>query len=154
MEGKTFDRWARSLAASASRRRAVAGIVGASATLLTGASLLEAKSRGKRRGKKSRPNGNNGGGEGAGTEKVVICHRNKGRKGYTLIEVGAPAAPAHEAHGDAICETRECFVPVGCEDGECVYEVDEGASCDEFAPAAGRCNAEGVCEELEPAPVE
>jgi hypothetical protein len=158
MEGNTFDRIIRNLATGSTRRRVLGGVIGSTAAVLAGAAVLEAKPKGKGKrngkGKKKGQNGNNGGGGGAGTEKVFICHRNNGRKGYTLIEVGAPAVPAHERHGDTVCETRECFVPVGCEDGECTYAVDEGASCDEFAPAAGRCNAEGLCEALPPAPEE
>ena len=154
MNGNTFDRMARHLGTDASRRQMLGGLIGAAAAMLTGGAALEAKPNNKGR---RRNNGNNG--QGAGTEKVQICHFTNGRKRVKVITVARPAVKAHLAHGDTLfvdccfdrqCDDRECFTTIGCVAGECTYEVDEGASCDDFAPAAGVCNAEGECEELPP----
>ena len=42
---------------------------------------------------------------GDGQEKVTICHQ--GDEGPETITVGAPAVPAHLAHGDTLGECSE-----------------------------------------------
>ena len=46
---------------------------------------------------------------GAGEEKVTICHIPPGNPDNAhTVTVGAPAVPAHLAHGDTL---GECFTP-------------------------------------------
>lgn len=157
MDGTIFDRIAKRLGSDASRRTLLGGLLGMAA--LAGATGSEAKknnSRGRRRNNGNNGNGNGNNGGGAGTEKVQICHRTNGRRGFRLITVGAPAVPAHERHGDTVCDEPEddCVVVTGCDDdGACTTgPAPEGTPCDAFFPAAGVCNAEGECEELPIAP--
>ena len=156
MDNKHFDAITQALATDGSRRRVLGVLVGGVAAL-AGAATLEAKrggngkSRGRGRGRNNGGNGGNGNtnGNGAsqGQEKVTLCHRNNGKKGFNLITVGAPAVAAHERHGDVICETEDvCSVATGCDDdGACVFgPADEGTAC-EIDGEAGSCNAEGIC---------
>ena len=102
MEGNTFDRIIKRLGADASRRVVLAGLIGTTAAALTGASASEAKRNNNRR----RNNGNNG--QGAGTEKVQICHRNNGRKEFQP-DLGWPSGGARTSaprRHDLPCTSR------------------------------------------------
>jgi hypothetical protein len=167
MDGKSFDRIVMRLGTDASRRQLLGGLIGAAAAVLAGATVLEAKPRGKGKGKgrkKGQGNGNgngnggngngNGNGQGLGTEKVQICHRNNGRRRFNLITVGAPAAAAHERHGDTVCDEEEladCEVFTGCDDdGECVAgPAPEGTPCvtvdGNGEEVSGTCDEDGAC---------
>jgi hypothetical protein len=146
MEGNTFDTITRTLAAGLTRRRMLGGLIGTTAAVLAGAATLEAKPMGKAKGK-NKTNGNGGNGRGAGTEKVQICHRNNGRKGFKLITVGSPAAAAHERHGDTVCEPTVCQTVTGCEIAEdtgdlaCVFGAveDNTVACETDAGDVGTC---------------
>ena len=147
MEGNTFDTIARILAAGSTRRRMLGGLIGTTAAVLAGATALEAKPKGQAKGKNKNNGNGNGNGRGSGTEKVQICHRNHGKKGFKLITVGAPAAPAHERHGDTVCESQACNTVTGCEIAEdtgdltCVLTPveDNSASCELEGGGTGTC---------------
>lgn len=145
MDGMTFDRLSKRLSSESSRRRVLGGLIGGAAAVLAGATTLEAK-----RKSNARANGNGNGnnqGQGAGTEKVQICHRTNGRRGFTLITVGAPASNAHTRHGDTVCDLVTCQTVSGCDDdGACTYEpVAEGTECVTEDDVAGTCDGAGAC---------
>ena len=167
MDNRKFDTITRALAANGSRRR-VLGVLAGGIAALAGAATLEAKrggngkSRGRGRGKgddgDDGGNGGNGRGRGRGREKVFVCHRN-GKDEFKLIRVGAPAAPAHERHGDVVCEELACQTVTGCGvdevsgDPECTYEADAGAEGDQCVTEDGEdgiCDDAGVCVGGEP----
>jgi hypothetical protein len=140
MDGTQFDTIAQRLAAAATRRRLVAGVLG-SAALLTGALAgVDAKKGGNGKGKK----------KAKGKTKVFICHKNDG--GFDLIRVGAPAVKGHTKHGDIVCEAGVCQTgnPTGCDQatGACTgfALAPEGTDCtaegDEVPHA---CDGEGNC---------
>ena len=153
MDDKRFDTFAQALAADGSRRR-VLGILAGGVAALAGAATLEAKRGGNGKGKakgRGRGNGGNGngnsGGQGGAEEKVTLCHRNKGKKRFNLITVGAAAVPAHERHGDVVCTTEDvCSVATGCDaEGLCVFtEAEAGTPC-ELDGVAGECDNGGNC---------
>jgi hypothetical protein len=173
MDDRKFDTITQALATDGSRRRVLGALVGGVAAL-AGVATLEAKrggkgkarGRGKGGGRGNGGNGNgngnggngdnggNGGnGQGRGRTKVFVCHRN-GNDEFHLIRVGAPAVPAHERHGDVICEALDCQVVTGCEvdaetgDAACIFEADASAAGDECVAedgATGTCDAEGTC---------
>lgn len=151
MEGMTFDRITKRLGGDASRRRVLGGLIGGAAAVLTGGLALEAKAKnngkGKANGRRKNGGSGQGGGQAGGAEKVQICHRNNGRKGYNLITVGAPAAAAHERHGDEVCAQQACAAVTGCdEDGACVYEdAAAGTECVTGDNLPGTCDNGGNC---------
>jgi hypothetical protein len=155
MDDKKFDRIAQALASDGSRRR-VLGVLAGGIAALAGAATLEArrggngKSRSRGRGR-GRSNGGNGNGGGGGQEKVTLCHRNNGKKGFSLITVGAPAVPAHEAHGDIVCELLACQTIAGCGlneesgDAECRFEAAaDDTACVTEEGLEGTC-VDGEC---------
>jgi hypothetical protein len=155
MEGNTFDRITKRLGTDASRRQMLGGLIGTTAAVLAGAVVAEAKphknknkgkAKDRNRARKQAANDNGNNGRGAGTEKVQICHRNNGKKGPNLITVGAPAVPAHERHGDTVCEQVACQTIAGCavdDDGAitCTYEAvaDEDQVACSVDGDAGTC---------------
>jgi hypothetical protein len=147
MENTTFDRIIARLDAGTPRRRLLAGLLGTTAAVLTGAAGSDARKT-KQKGRKHHI----GYSAGGGAEKVQICRRNRRRKSYSLIAVARRAVPAHRRRGSIICPVPpECFVITGCSgngSSVCAIEPDEGAPCNDFYPAAGVCNAEGECTEL------
>jgi len=163
MQDRTFDTITQALATDGSRRRILGALVGGVAAL-AGAAALEArrggngKARGRGRGggrnSGGTGNGGNGGnGQGRGRTKVFVCHRN-GNDEFRLIRVGAPAVPAHERHGDVVCEDLDCQTVTGCEVDEesgeaaCTFEADaaaEGDACIAEDGETGTCDAEGTC---------
>ncbi|MFN8594323.1 MAG: hypothetical protein U0031_22960 [Thermomicrobiales bacterium] len=145
----TFDRLSKRLSSESSRRRVLGGLLGGTAAVLAGTATLEAKRKSNARANgngNGKGNGNNKG-QGAGTEKVQICHRTNGHRGYTLITVGAPASNAHTRHGDTVCDLVACQTVSGCDDdGACTYEaVAEGTECVTEDNVAGTCDSTGAC---------
>jgi hypothetical protein len=127
MEGERFDGIVRRLTTAGSRRGLIGGIVatavGGTAAALLGESPVGAKS-GKSKGKgHGKGNGKGKKGKGKGQEKVTLCHN-----GHT-ITVGAPAVPAHQAHGDTLgpcpCEGKNnndpCTIPSTGGPGVCCF---------------------------------
>lgn len=117
-----------------------------------------------------------GSGAAAGEPKVQVCHRPPGNpNNYHTITIGAPAFPAHLAHGDLVgacldlcatlcddgnmctadsgvpnTETGRCECvssPVDCNDGNgCTADSCEPASgCQNVADTGAACNDEQVC---------
>ena len=91
MEAKRFDLLARGCAGDTSRRQVLGRLLGATAALLTGATLAGSdvarakKGKGKAKG--------HGKGKKNGQPKVALCHN-----GHT-IRVAAPAVDAHLQQG-------------------------------------------------------
>ena len=91
----------------------------------------------------------------AGQPKVDVCHRT-GAGGFNLINVAAPAVPAHLAHGDHLLLTfwadhdgdgfgagpasQGCVVPPG--------SVENGDDCDDTNPAVNPAATE-VCNHID-----
>ncbi len=131
MDDQGFDRLARAVAAGHSRRAVVKVLVSAAGGLL-------AVWGGRR--------------AGAAGDKVPICHLTGSETNpVVLIEVGADAVPAHEAHGDAINPDfgsdpehcggcgKSCGAGQACVNGSCQGTCLEfGAFCD---PANNECCA-------------
>jgi hypothetical protein len=164
MDGTQFDTITQRLAAAASRRRILSGVLGGAA-VLTGAALAglddadAKKGKGKAKGKgkgKNNGNGGNGGGNGKGKahgkNKVAICHENEDGT-FSFKKVPAPALKqGHRKHGDTICGetepgTCQTSEATGCNpDGTCIFtQAPEGDPCVDSEGAAGTCNAVGVC---------
>lgn len=139
MDSHRFDRWTRSLATGASRRRLLKGIAGGVAAGAGG--LL------RRQGS-------------AAADKVFICHNTGSETNpQVLIEVSVNAIPAHEAHDDLIgvdvssdpfncgdcgivCEDNNACTDNLCVEGECVFPAiacDDQSACtdDSCDPATG-----------------
>lgn len=142
MDGNRFDEIAENLAANASRRRLVAGLLGGAA-LLTGAvaslgDVNAKKGQGKAKGK--------GRGKAHGKNKVAICHKT-GNGAFELKNVPTPALKGHLKHGDTRCEVGVCQTgeATACGvDGSCTFaNAVDGTVC-EAGGAAGTCQA-GVC---------
>ena len=144
MDSNTFDRIIGRLETDASRRRRRTEQSGKEAALTGAAGTTARKQKNKGRRRHNGP--------GSLASKVQVCHRNRRRKGFSLIAVGQSAVPALRRRGDIICPVPpECFVITGCSgngSSVCAIEPDEGAPCNDFYPAAGVCNAEGECTEL------
>jgi hypothetical protein len=157
MEGKRFDQLIKRLGAGASRRHVLGGVIGATAAVLAGATVIEAKK------------GGNGKGQGKGRQKVTICHfqgtKDDGTPKYKALKLGAPGAANHlENHeedtpfvdccpGD-LCEPEECFTVASCVDGECTSSEPAlvGADCTTEDGDPGTCDGVGNCVETVPAP--
>jgi hypothetical protein len=144
MDGKQFDQVIKRLGAGATRRRMLGGVIGTSAALLAGATVLEAKRGGQGRGR--------GRGRGKGTTKLSYCHQN-GNGSYRFVTVGAPSA--HSRHeGDIPCTpTAECQVATGCDEttGTCTFETaPEGTPCDVDPTIEEACDADGACVPVVP----
>ena len=99
-----------------------------------------------------------GGGPGGGQVKVTLCHVDQETGEEITITVGAPAVPAHLAHGDTLgpcdeepppfCEDspcnddNECTIDVCIEaEDACTNTPNEGALCGD----GGTCDEVGVC---------
>src|SRR3954465_9488698 len=99
MEGKHFDELTKHLGTGTPRRQVLGGMIGATAALLTGATVLEAK-HGKGKGK------------GKGRTKVAYCPQT-GNGSYRFVAVGAPSG--HSKHkGDVPCAPAAGQVATGC----------------------------------------
>ena len=87
MDSKQFDELVARLASTASRRKAVKGVLGGTLASVGVTSVVSAKKQGKASAKKT----GGGGGKKAckGQPKRIICHKGK------TIEVGACAAEKH-----------------------------------------------------------
>jgi len=132
MEGKHFDQLIKRLGAGSSRRRMLGGVIGATAAVLAGAAVLEAKP---------------GKGKGKGKTKLSYCHQT-GNGSYRFVTVGAPSG--HRKHaGDILCTPAVCQVATGCDQttATCTFgPAADGTPCDvdplvEEACAAGACVA-------------
>jgi len=147
MNANRFDTITQGLTSGTSRRQLVGGLLGGAVALLTGASVLEAKKGGNGKGR-GKGKGKNKGNNGKGQPKLQFCHRGGEEGEHTLISVGAPAAKAHEKHGDTPCAPGDCQTgaATGCaEDGSCTFALAaEGTPC-EFEGGSGICSAAGVC---------
>jgi hypothetical protein len=147
MEGKHFDQVIKRLGTGSSRRGVVGGVIGATAALLIGATVLEAKP---------------GKGKGKGQTKVTICHyqgtKKDGTPKYKALKLGAPGAANHlEQHdedtpfvdccpGD-LCEPDECFTEASCVEGECTSTTPAtaGTGCTTETGLPGLCDGAGAC---------
>jgi hypothetical protein len=157
MEGKDFDQLIKRLEAGAGRRHMLGGLVGATAALLTGATVLEAKRGGHHKGKaKGKGKAKKSKGTGAGVQKVTICHAN-GSGGYEKLTLGAPGADNHlRTHPedepfngccpDDTCAADVCFTS-SCVGGACSTPTpaDEGTPCTTSTGAAGTCDINNDC---------
>jgi hypothetical protein len=74
------------------------------------------------------------GDDGDGERKVTLCHKPNGNNPHT-ITVGAPAVPAHEAHGDTI--------------GACNGGIGNGIGGDDDADADDKGGRVLVCHKAE-----
>ncbi len=143
MDGQQFDRVVRAMSGTATRRKALGGLL----ALATGAAGVVGVSAAKG------GNGNgNGQGNGNGHKKVPICHK-RGPNGYQFKLVPPPALKGHGKHGDTVCDlTTQCVSAfTGCNsDGTCISTpAAEGTACT-IDGVAGACDAAGTCV---PAPV-
>ena len=79
-----------------------------------------------------------GKGLGQGQDNVSLCHIPPGNPSNVhVITVGAPAVPAHQAHGDGICAS-------GAQD--CCLESGPTSLCTNLQTDTGNCGACGtVC---------
>jgi len=99
-----------------------------------------------------------GGGPGGGQQKVTLCHVDQETGEEITITVGAPAVPAHLAHGDTLGECSvvpdclECLENAMAANEKC---LDEGGTEDEcfieIEPSFSECAlaCEGTDDEKE-----
>jgi hypothetical protein len=160
MEGKHFDQVIKRLGTGSSRRHVVGGVIGATAALLTGATVMGAKK----------------GGKGGGKTKKSVCHFSNGHGGkYKKLTLGGPGADNHVAHhpndgyfaevggccpGDTCTPSGQCVTAActGTEDttGATTFACAEtdalaGTECT-IGTVTGACNGTGLCcDPLNPA---
>jgi hypothetical protein len=138
----------------ASRRHVLGGLLGTTAAVLAGATVIEAKKGGN--------------GKGKGNTKVTICHYQGTKNGtpkYKALSLGAPGAENHLRNheedtpfvdccpGD-LCEPQECFTAASCVVGECTSTTpaDPGTLCTTEDGLPGQCDELGNCVETVPVP--
>ena len=78
---------------------------------------------------------------GGGQQKVTLCHVDQETGEEITITVGAPAVPAHIAHGDLLGACVDEPEP-GCVSNDECLEADYCAK-----PVGADPSSEGVCEE-------
>ena len=93
MDSKQFDELVARLASTASRRKAVKGVLGGTLASVGVTSVVSAKKQGKASAKKK--GGGGGKKECKGQPKQIICHTSKKHPEGRTIEVGACAAEKH-----------------------------------------------------------
>ncbi len=123
-----------------SKIKAIFGIAVMAAILLGGLTFSQSAFAGVSTG------GGPGGGPGGGQQKVTLCHVDQETGEEITITVGAPAVPAHLAHGDTLgaCvdEPSGCIVNEECSLGEvCIHPIGE----DPLAPNGVCGEPPGIC---------
>ena len=144
MDGTKFDAITQRLAAAATRRRIVSGVL-AGAAMLTGAALAGLDDAEAKKGKGKAK------GKGKGKNKVAICHKID-EDTFEFMKVPAPALKrGHRKHGDTICGetepgTCQTSEATGCnEDGTCIFTAAvDGEPCITEEIPDGICQG-GVC---------
>jgi hypothetical protein len=153
MEGKHFDQVIKRLGTGSSRRHVVGSVIGATAALLTGATVLEAKK----------------GAKGGGKTKKSVCHFSNGHGGkYKKLTLGGPGADNHVANhpndgyfgevagccpGDTCTPQGQCFTAACTKDTttstfSCVSTPAViGTDC-KINNLPGACNGTGLCCDL------
>jgi hypothetical protein len=129
MDDERFDALSRVLGTGASRR-SVFGVLAGVAAL--GASEAAAKRR--QRGGKRRSKAAGRVRVAAQGDKVTICHRTGSeKKPYQVISVDPRALPAHQAHGDVVCDAPQVLdvaaCTCSCPDPVCDDECPLGFTC-------------------------
>ena len=137
MEMRRFEELTRALAAGASRRSVLRGLVAGGGMVLIGATATTAKP-GKGKGKAN------------GRNRVGLCHRSEDGT-FEYKKLPAKAAAAHNrSHGDQLCPTDDqCNVYESCSaEGACVPTAQIGEECsvpnDGGTTSAGLCAADAV----------
>lgn len=98
------------LTRAGSRRQVLGGIVGTTAAVLTGATVLEAKGKRKDQGKRQDQGKGKGSAGAPGKQpKVGLCHLDEESGAYTYLELPPPAAKAHVKHGDQELNEADCL---------------------------------------------
>ena len=88
-------------------------------------------------------------------EKVIICHVPPGNPGNAhTIEVGAPAAEVHLAHGDFLgaCPGEECLSDSDCDDGVACTVDSCNPETNLCANVANDEDGDGVCGDVNQCP--
>jgi hypothetical protein len=165
MDGKQFDRVARSLTRQAPRRRLVGGLLGGALAAISGTTASAVKRR-KRRGRGG--DGSDGAEEATGEvtlppgtlaggvwdETIQICHFDPERGEYRVIPVPTVTIPDYLNAGDTLfidccvdadCFGLACYTSSGCIEGACAYDPTPGVSCDRGDGTFGVCDDDGVC---------
>ena len=90
MGGKTVETISRHLGTNATRRRLAGGIIGATAAVLAGRTLVSAAK------------GGNGKAKAKGKSKTPICHYDDETGQYTFVQVPVKAGKGHDKHAEDV----------------------------------------------------
>ena len=137
MEAKRFDRITRSLTTETSRRQVVGRLLGATAAVLGGATLLSSATEAKKGTTHPKPKPTPKPKPKPGS---AVCRRDKKHGTFTLSH-------KHPKAEDVVCSLGPCQVATGCEvTGDCITaQAGTGAKCTTTAGTKGTCDAAGTC---------